>query len=1754
MSLEVGKLVARLELEGSFAKGLADARAALEATTASAKDLDSAMEGAGRSGKALDSSTKSAKEFGTALDSAGKKGKDLDVSDKASGKLLRLNSTTKDYGVALKAASDAGRNLDVSDKASGKLSRLNNDARTLDGALQKATNTGRSLDVNDAATGKLSSMSSMAEQLDAKLSSAGISMGALMGAAAGGTAVGAVFTKGWDRFTAIDDAQKKLSGLGHETQSVATIMDSALSSVRGTAYGLGDAATISASAVAAGIKPGKELTKYLTTTADAAAIAGVDLSQMGRILNQVTTAQVAYTGDLNQLADRGIPVYQWLAEEAGVSAAEIKNLASTGQISSQMLMSAIEKNIGGAAKTMGESVTGAIANVGAAFGRFGASVITPFKGAITEGASIATDFADTMANTLGPAFTAVGSGVSKAVGLFGQMPAPIQAVTAAFVAMRIKGVQLLVAALGSGLSAAATAAMTGMSTLAMGTLSYTLRATQALGATGTLRGALGTLGTAAAGAGAKLGTAFVAAGGPLYAIAGAVTGVISAYKRTQAAQDAYAAGNEIIESSQQSLNDTLASTANVLDEQVTQAMIAATQSVVDANRRMAEDATGAWDILDGPLHKIRNDYDALTNSVQNQAHMQDYAQVQNNLARLEMQALGDATAAVGVEVDDAAAIAMRGGSQWAQLKQELHNTGSAGEAMASKLESAANAARRTQEAAESATDGSAQLAEAFRLMGDEAASADEKANALKVALDALSGGQISADDAIQRHNDSLRQLNEELANIDPAKGYGDELIGLGGKLDTTTENGSKLRSTISGMVDDLTQMAGAGAPIDGALAQNMESLYAFGDAAGISREQIDEFAKAQGLIKEVIQTSVDMVGGDEATAELAALKVMLDQSLDGSVEINPDNIDLTRGLLEELDFEVTSLSNGNVRVEAETDEAKADLAGITMVAAEVGSIDEAVTVWTNAKSAADEIRAAGFEATILPDGTVDISTNSDAEIAKIQGLGYAVDTIPDGNVYITDTSEENMARLRELNIATVTLDNGDVIITDTTPQNMQNLANLDIEVRKGRSSHVNITDNVPEVVARKDTLKTSTSSTHNVYVKVHRNYSSVDSAGVAVGQHYADGGIRESYAQGGISKLESYAQGGDPYGITGNLPVSATIQAPRGKRGLVQWAEDETEGEAFIPLAKSKRNRSRDIWIETGKRLGMLDGKVGDLGLVASRLNSFADGGIMAGGLIDFAKGVDGKPYVWGGVNFGDCSGAVSALANYVSGRPVFGSRFTTMTGRSELASRGFLPGLGGPGSLDVGWFNGGAGGGHMVATLPDGTNFEMRGGGRGGIFGKDAEGAADGRYVEKAHWPAERFADIDNAIMGGVEGDIAKYLEAGGGGDPTNMPAKPDTRTKRQKNIDAIVAEGQRRNLSDRDIQIALMTAEQESGIRVLNNPADAPSMAMDAEGTGYDGTSTGIFQQQNNGGWGTLEERMDPTKSAGMFYDALEKVEGRDNMALTAVAQKVQGSAHPDAYAKWEGKSGEELAASKKRLTELKSQASGSSGGEGARVFVTNWPGGASSSFSSSATKAIGDAEKAVGDAEEAAFVKDASIAALFANAAGRSDLIQKGDGGVSVTAYANGGFHGLENHSAHIAPAGSWRVFGEPETGGEAYIPLANSKRARSLDIWRETGRRFGYTGLGLAGLVGSALTGNGLDTGWNGPSLDDLGIDKGALGESMAEGVAERAAQAGKQVAAILADLGATIESSVDGTLKQANAGHMKARQQYARALI
>ncbi len=188
-----------------------------------------------------------------------------------------------------------------------------------------------------------------------------------MVAAVGALAVGG----GISRALNIEDAQAKLKGLGHDTQSVEAIMKDALASVKGTAFGLDAAATTAAAAVASGIKPGQELERYLKLTADAATIAGVSMEEMGSIMNKVQAKGKAQMEDLNRLTERGIPIMQMLADEYGVTAEEMSKMVSRGEVDSERFRAALEKNLGGAALESGNTTRGAFANMMAALSRLG---------------------------------------------------------------------------------------------------------------------------------------------------------------------------------------------------------------------------------------------------------------------------------------------------------------------------------------------------------------------------------------------------------------------------------------------------------------------------------------------------------------------------------------------------------------------------------------------------------------------------------------------------------------------------------------------------------------------------------------------------------------------------------------------------------------------------------------------------------------------------------------------------------------------------------------------------------------------------------------------------------------------------------------------------------------------------------------------------------------------------------------------------------------------------------------------------------------------------------------------------------------------------------------------------------------------------------------------------------------------------------------------------------------------------------------
>ena len=123
---------------------------------------------------------------------------------------------------------------------------------------------------------------------------------------------------------------------------------------------------------------------------------------------------------------------------------------------------------------------------------------------------------------------------------------------------------------------------------------------------------------------------------------------------------------------------------------------------------------------------------------------------------------------------------------------------------------------------------------------------------------------------------------------------------------------------------------------------------------------------------------------------------------------------------------------------------------------------------------------------------------------------------------------------------------------------------------------------------------------------------------------------------------------------------------------------------------------------------------------------------------------------------------------------------------------------------------------------------------------------------------------------------------------DPQGAQQMADLTADQLRNATTIVDTGVSMGLPARAFVVAVATAMQESSLTNLT------------VATNYD--SLGLFQQRPSAGWGTAAQLTDPVYASEQFYKVLVKISGWQSLPLTRAAQDVQGSATPDAYAKWE------------------------------------------------------------------------------------------------------------------------------------------------------------------------------------------------------------------------------------------------------------
>lgn len=204
------------------------------------------------------------------------------------------------------------------------------------------------------------------------------------------------------RATNIENAHYQLQALLKDEAEVQRVMDNAMESVDGTAYGFDEAAKAAAMFKASGIETGEAMTNALKGIAGTAAMTNAEYERISLIFTSVA-GQGRLMGDqLLQLSSLGLnapasiatffnetnegvskasdevaKAVKQISNGAKMTEADIRSLVTDGEISFQIFAEAMYSAFGESAEKANETFNGSLSNMRAALARIGAEFVSP---------------------------------------------------------------------------------------------------------------------------------------------------------------------------------------------------------------------------------------------------------------------------------------------------------------------------------------------------------------------------------------------------------------------------------------------------------------------------------------------------------------------------------------------------------------------------------------------------------------------------------------------------------------------------------------------------------------------------------------------------------------------------------------------------------------------------------------------------------------------------------------------------------------------------------------------------------------------------------------------------------------------------------------------------------------------------------------------------------------------------------------------------------------------------------------------------------------------------------------------------------------------------------------------------------------------------------------------------------------------------------------------------------------------------------
>ena len=472
---------------------------------------------------------------------------------------------------------------------------------------------------------------------------------------------------------------------------------------------------------------------------------------------------------------------------------------------------------------------------------------------------------------------------------------------------------------------------------------------------------------------------------------------------------------------------------------------------------------------------------------------------------------------------------------------DLLEPGTAGEAMARQL-------MATYDATQNLSPAATETALSFAAMGKEADDATGNLELLQTALESVLNTAFieeTANDALQTLvNDTMKAVDEiktngNLADAMDLNSYSEDAIALR----------AQMRDLMGGLVTQTTAWAQAqesvtATDINAHLQAQIDQIKAYGAEMGLSQELIDHYVKSlQDTVTSGIITATFNVDTNAAEASLSGFLSKM-----GATPEQQETV-----------------------MEVYTTEGEAALQGYL---ASIGIVDQqdvltTVTFLSDAASGKlndylTSLNMVADKATIST--IVSLSVGGDqAAIDAFMGKNNINQQQFDQIVNLTGDAD-SMSRLEALKRAGAEADG-----QTYTPT-------VDVDVANAMSAIDQVNAALRALTTPRTVIITPKLPPGYVPPSMTGNTSSPGNTNSIGARGRTSNPKPEAPNLHGSIRLSSYADGG--------LPNNAVIKPPQKGMGLVQWAEPQTGGEAFIPMSPAKRIRSELILQEVAKQFG----------------------------------------------------------------------------------------------------------------------------------------------------------------------------------------------------------------------------------------------------------------------------------------------------------------------------------------------------------------------------------------------------------------------------------------------------------------------------------------------------------------------------------------------------------------------------------------